>query len=78
MPSAGFGAALVRNDVHHMNPKVIEIPFDAIAKRNLADLAIIEREVFATQFQPGGLDPVQRKYWDLGADGMAQVFLRLD
>lgn len=67
-----------RNDVHHMNPNVTEIQFDAIAKRNLADLAIIEREVFATQFQAGGLDPVQRKYWDLGADGMAQVFLRLD
>jgi hypothetical protein len=67
-----------RNDVHHMNPKVTEIPFDVIAKRNISDLAIIEREVFATQFQAGGLDPVQRKYWDLGADGVAQVFLRLD
>lgn len=67
-----------RNDVHHMNPRVTEIPFEVIAKRNLLDLAVIEGEVFATRFESGGLDPVQRKYWDLGANGMAQVFLRLD
>jgi hypothetical protein len=67
-----------RNDVHHMNPGVLQIPFESIAKRNLADLALIEREVFATEFEAGRLVPVHRKYWDLGADGTVQVFLRLD
>ncbi len=61
-----------------MNPGVVQIPFDSVAKSNLADLALIEREVFATNFEAGRLVPVHRKYWDLGADGMAQVFLRLD
>lgn len=67
-----------RNDVHHMNPGVVRIPFSAVARSNLADLALIEREIFATGFAAGRLVPVHRKYWDLGADGMAQVFLRLD
>jgi len=67
-----------RNDVHHMNPSVVLIPFDSVAKSNLADLGLIEGEIFATAFDAGRLVPVQRKYWDLGADGLAQVFLRLD
>lgn len=67
-----------RNDVHHMNPNVVQISVDSVAKSNLADLALIEREVFATDFQAGRLVPVHRRYWDLGADGTAQVFLRLD
>jgi hypothetical protein len=36
-----------RNDVHHMNPQVAQIPIRELAKRNLTDLASIEREIFA-------------------------------
>jgi hypothetical protein len=67
-----------RNDVHHMNPTVARVPFAMLAKRNLADLGIIEREVFAVTFNDGKLVPVQRRYWDLQQDGTTQVFLRLE
>jgi hypothetical protein len=66
-----------RNDVHHMNPKVANMPFAMLAKRNLVDLAVIERELFAwTVTEPGKLTPTQPKYWDLKADGTVPVFLR--
>jgi hypothetical protein len=66
-----------RNDVHHMNPKVATIPFATLAKRNLVDLAVIERELFAwTVTEPGKITPTQPKYWDLQPDGTAPVFLR--
>jgi hypothetical protein len=67
-----------RNDVHHMNPSVVTVPFRELAKRNLADLALIEREIFAVTFNAGALVPVQRKYWDLNPEGTTSVFLRLD
>ena len=66
-----------RNDVHHMNPKVAKIPFALLAKRNLVDLGVIERELFGwTVSEPGKLTPTQPKSWDLKADGTAPVFLR--
>lgn len=67
-----------RNDVHHMNPKVATIPiqFNDLAKRNLEDLAIIEREIFAVSGHNGKLVPVHPKYWDLKPDGTVPVFLR--
>ena len=65
-----------RNDVHHMNPKIASIPFSDLAKRNLEDLAIIEREIFAVSFHNGKLVPVHPKYWDLKPDGPVPVFLR--
>ncbi|MSO35608.1 MAG: hypothetical protein EXQ50_10005 [Acidobacteria bacterium] len=67
-----------RNDVHHMNPPVAHIHFELAARRNLADLAFVEREVFATELDGGRLVPIHRKYWDLRADGTAPVFLRLE
>ena len=66
-----------RNDVHHMNPKVATISFPDLAKRNIDDLAIIEREVFAYEVGNGKLIPAQPLYWDLNPDGTAPVFLRM-
>jgi len=66
-----------RNDVHHMNPKVTEISFDALSKRNLLDLAFIEKEIFAVDVTSAGLVPKQPKYWDVAENGTVSVFLRL-
>lgn len=64
-----------RNDVHHMNPTVATIPFQQLAKRNLQCLATVEKELF-------GMDKdgkcTQPKYWDIGKDGTAPAFLRLE
>jgi len=67
-----------RNDVHHMNPKVTEVPFRELARQNIADLAAIEREVFAFRVNQGKLAPVHATYWDLQPDGSIPVFLRLE
>lgn len=66
-----------RNDVHHMNPKVAAIPFPELAKRNIDDLATIEREIFAYRVNDGKLSPAQPRYWDVQPDGTVPVFLRL-
>jgi hypothetical protein len=65
-----------RNDVHHMNPSVTCVPFRELARRNLLDLAAIEREIFAVSFGDGKLVPIQPRYWDLQAGGTTPVFLR--
>lgn len=53
-----------RNDVHHMNPKVATIPFRELAKRNIQDLAIIEREIVALKFgKDGALIRPKPQYW---------------
>jgi hypothetical protein len=65
-----------RNDVHHMNPSVSAVPFRELARRNLIDLATIEREIFAVTFDNEKLVPVQPRYWDLQPGGMTSVFLR--
>lgn len=67
-----------RNDVHHMNPKVAQVPFRELARQNIADLACIEREVFAYRVNEGKLAPVHAKYWDLQPDESIPVFLRLE
>lgn len=66
-----------RNDIHHMNPKVAEIPFDSLARKNLQDLACIENEIFGVELHEGKLNPKQPKYWDVSEDGTVEVFLRL-
>jgi hypothetical protein len=69
-----------RNDVHHMNPKVAEIAahFRDLAKRNLQDLAKIEKEIFGTKIAPDGSFILQQpKYWDCNKDGKVAGFLRL-
>ncbi len=65
-----------RNDVHHMNPKVANIPFPKLAKSNLQALVIIEREVFGVDFEDGKLVPKQPIYGDVQEDGTVPVFLR--
>ena len=67
-----------RNDVHHMNPKVAEIPFKELSQRNLNDLAKIEKEIFGADFNKGALVPHHPQYWDLNQDGTIPVFLRLE
>ncbi|SEJ68937.1 hypothetical protein SAMN04244572_04914 [Azotobacter beijerinckii] len=66
-----------RNDVHHMDPRVATISFPALAKRNIDDLATIEREIFSYRLDNGKLLPVQAHYWDIQSDGTVPVFLRL-
>jgi hypothetical protein len=66
-----------RCDVHHMNQRVAAIPFPALAKKNIDDLAIIEGEIFAAEFFNGRPRPLKSLYWDLKADGTADVYLRL-
>ena len=67
-----------RNDVHHMNPKVAEVPFNQLAKRNIEDIATIESEIFAFHVNNGKLTPQQPLYWDVRSDGTIPTFLRLD
>lgn len=59
-----------------MNPSVTGVPFGELARRNLTDLATIEREIFAVSFDNGKLVPIQPRYWDLEAGGTTSVFLR--
>lgn len=67
-----------RNDFHHLNPSISNVPVQAIAKRNIEDIAVIEKEIFAHTIgdQPGKLRPTQPKYWDVNADGTVQVSIR--
>jgi len=65
-----------RNDVYHMNPKVASIPFQELAKRNLQDLSVIEKEIFGVDVNNGKLIPHQSKYWDIQKDGTVPAFLR--
>ncbi len=80
--SAGEAATRIagsfRNDVHHMNPRVAHVNFPDLARRNLRDLAELEREIFGTDTSNGKLVPRQPKYWDVRPDGTVPVFLRLE
>lgn len=69
-----------RNDFHHMNPSV---PTDLevlrhMAKANLADLVVIEGNVFAFTLDQSRIVPTHRQYWDVQADGSVPVYLRFD
>ena len=67
-----------RNDVHHMNPKVGTIDFPDLSRKNIQDLATIEREIFAFKMSDKGeFILANPQYWDIRADGRAAVFLRL-
>ena len=65
-----------RNDVHHMNPRVATIWFTDLAKENIQNLALIEHEIWATNFKDGELIPIQPKYWDIKPDGTMPIYLR--
>ena len=59
-----------------MNPDVDDIHFPEFAKRNIQDLAAIEREIFSFKVSNGKIVPLTPKYWDINADGTAGIFLR--
>jgi len=66
-----------RADIHHMNPKITDIPFQKLASQNLQNLSAIERELFGFDYgEQGGIIPHQPKYWDIGADGTTSVVIR--
>jgi len=65
-----------RNDVHHMNPPVAQINFPELAKKNIHNLAVIEREIWATNFDDGKVISIQPKYWDINPDGTIIVNFR--
>jgi hypothetical protein len=67
-----------RDDVHHMKPDIGSIHFAELARGSIQDLAVIEREIFDCGLVNGAFSPVNRKYWDIGPDGRAPVFLRCD
>ena len=71
--------ASFRNDVHHMSQKISKVNFPKVAKQNMADLAAIERELFALTFDEdaGKIVIFQPRYWDLQEDGTTtSMFLR--
>jgi hypothetical protein len=67
-----------RDDIHHMNPTVIEIPFKKLALQNIKDLAIIEKEIFGFDVDNGAIVPHQPKHWNINKNGMIETFLRLE
>jgi hypothetical protein len=67
-----------RADIHHMNPTVAKVDFQKLAKQNLKHLSIMEREIFGHEIKDGAIVPHQPRYWDIMADGTANVFLRLE
>jgi hypothetical protein len=68
-----------RNDFHHMNPQVPTDPavVERLTAAALADLAMIEGEIFGCDFVDGRLLPRQPRYWTLQADGAVPAFLRM-
>ena len=67
-----------RADIHHMNPKVMEIPFKKLSLQNIKNLAIIEKEIFGFDINNGAIVPHQSKYWNINKNGMIETFLRLE
>jgi hypothetical protein len=65
-----------RNDFHHLNPSLLAVPVQDIAKRNITDIALIERELFAHTFETGQIVTKHRRYWDVSPDGLVHVSLR--
>ena len=69
-----------RNDLHHMNPPVGTIDFKTwarLAKKNIQNLAVVEREIFDIDINNGKIVPKQPKYWDIQPDGTVPIYLRL-
>ena len=65
-----------RNDVHHMNSPVTTIDFPKLAKKNIQNLAVIERELWSAAIIGGKLRPFQPKYWDINPDGTVPIHSR--
>jgi hypothetical protein len=60
-----------------MNPKVDQIDFPQLAKKNIQNLAVVEREVFHVDINEGKLIPKHPEYWDISLDGTVPIYLRL-
>jgi hypothetical protein len=65
-----------RNDFHHLNPSISKVPVQEIAKRNIEDIAVLEKEIFDHTFHEGKLIPKQPKYWDVNANGTTLASIR--
>ena len=52
-----------RNDIHHMNPKISEIDFPSLAKKNIHNLIIVENEIFYADISDGKLIPKYPEFW---------------
>jgi hypothetical protein len=66
-----------RNDFHHMNPPIATVDLEALAKRNITDLAALEREIFEYSIGTGGALVLKNpKYWDLQPDGSVPTYVR--
>ena len=65
-----------RNHFHHMNPEVAGLDVEQMARANITDLALIEREIFGHSLREGMIVPHQRKYWDIQDDGGVVVYGR--
>lgn len=66
-----------RNDFHHLNPSISRVPIQGIAKRNIEDLAVVEKEIFEhTIDDERRLVPRQPKYWDVNGNGTVEVLIR--
>ena len=65
-----------RNDFHHLNPSISNVPVQDIAKRNIEDICTIEKEIFEHTYEHGMISPKQEKYWDVRDDGTILVSLR--
>lgn len=65
-----------RNDFHHLNPSISNVPVQDIAKRNIDDIASIEKEIFEHSYIDGKISPKHQQYWDVRADGTMMVNLR--
>ncbi len=65
-----------RNDVHHLNPSILEVPVQEIAKRNIEDIVVIEKEIFEHTFEGGRIIFKQERYWDVSPEGKVHVSLR--
>ncbi|MBE0621982.1 MAG: hypothetical protein IH605_15420 [Burkholderiales bacterium] len=65
-----------RNDFHHLNPSISNVPVQDIARRNIEDVTLVEKEIFEHSYENGKLFPKQRKYWDIRPDGTMLVNLR--
>ena len=65
-----------RNDFHHLNPSISNVPVEEIARRNIEDIATVEKEIFEHAYEDGKIHPKQPKYWDITSEGTIHVSLR--
>jgi hypothetical protein len=52
-----------RNNIHHMNPKVSDIPFQRLAQLNIKHLSAIENEIFGFYINNMFVIPHHPNYW---------------